>query len=203
MQNDGIRDRKRRETKRRIIDEAVRLVQESGFDAVTVEDICAAAGISRRTFFNYMDSKDEAVLGVFPFVFSAESLERIRTTPSGNMLELIIASVDTVDEAYGPTPEIRHALLEANPELLHAEAARKRHMLIELGTALNDHFQRFPGDLRAGSEAKRETHIVLGLFRTALSRYLWSPAASGCADPVEGLRRTAQDITTYAQELKW
>lgn len=204
VQNGGIRDKKRRETKRRIIDEAGRLVRESGFDNVTIEDICAAAGISRRTFFNYMDSKDEAVLGVFPFVLSEASLERIRTTPTDNMLELIIASVETTDEAYGPTPEMRHCLLESNPALLNAEAARKRNMLISLGMAVNEHFERFPGDMRTSGPPKVETHILLGLFRTALSRYLWSPDSTcGCADPVTGLRRAAQDITTYAQELKW
>ena len=55
------RELKRRETRERIVDSATDLVEEHGFDNVTVEDICAKAGISRRTFFNYMDGKDEAL----------------------------------------------------------------------------------------------------------------------------------------------
>ena len=201
MQNDGIRDKKRRETKRRIIDEAIELVQARGFDNVTVEDICSAADISRRTFFNYMDSKDEAVLGVFPFALSPAALERIRATQTQNMLELIISSLDTVDDVYGPPPPTRHALLEANPCLLNAEAARKRQMLMDLAVAVIDHFERFPDDQRTDGTQKEEAHIVVGLFRTALSRYLWSTHQE--ADPVAELRRHAEHITTYTQELKW
>lgn len=52
VQNEGIREQKRRETKQRIRDEAARLVEEHGYDNVTVDDICRDAGISRRTFFN-------------------------------------------------------------------------------------------------------------------------------------------------------
>ena len=55
----GLRERKREETLARLTDAAVRLFVKRGFDAVTLDDIAEAAGISRRTFFHYFESKED------------------------------------------------------------------------------------------------------------------------------------------------
>lgn len=43
---------------------AVDLVLAHGYDAVTVDMICALAGVSQRTFFNHFKTKDAALIGV-------------------------------------------------------------------------------------------------------------------------------------------
>ena len=58
----GLRERKRVETRHRIADAALDLTLEHGLEGATVEAISAAAGVSPRTFFNYFDSKDDALL---------------------------------------------------------------------------------------------------------------------------------------------
>lgn len=57
----GLRERRRRQTSADIRDVAVRLARERGFDRVTVDEICAAAGVSPRTFFNYFPNKESAI----------------------------------------------------------------------------------------------------------------------------------------------
>jgi AcrR family transcriptional regulator len=57
----GLRERRRRQTSAEIRNAAVRLARERGFDRVTIEEICAEAGISPRTFFNYFPNKESAI----------------------------------------------------------------------------------------------------------------------------------------------
>lgn len=60
--NEGLRDRRRRETRLEIHTATLRLAREHGFDKITVDMISAEAGVSPRTFFNYFPSKEGALL---------------------------------------------------------------------------------------------------------------------------------------------
>lgn len=61
-----VRERKKRETWRLVHTTALRLMTERGFDAVSIDDIVAAAGVSRRTFFNYFAGKESVVFDPDP-----------------------------------------------------------------------------------------------------------------------------------------
>jgi len=57
-----LRERRRREMTRVIANAAVALFERDGVTATTVDDIAAAAGISRTTFFRHCAGKEAAVL---------------------------------------------------------------------------------------------------------------------------------------------
>ncbi|MGN9839644.1 TetR/AcrR family transcriptional regulator [Nonomuraea sp. H19] len=54
----GLRERKKEQTRRRIAEVALRLFDERGYEAVTVNEIAEAAGVAKVTLFTYFPAKD-------------------------------------------------------------------------------------------------------------------------------------------------
>lgn len=59
----GLRERKRAATRAAITAVARTLTAKRGLNGYTVEEVCERANISRRTFFNYFPTKEDAILG--------------------------------------------------------------------------------------------------------------------------------------------
>ncbi len=68
----GLRETKKRRTRQALIDAAMRLYREKGFEGVTVAEIAREAEVAPRTFFGYFETKEDVFLGR-----GDERLERI------------------------------------------------------------------------------------------------------------------------------
>lgn len=59
---EGLRERKKRQTRQYISDVATGLFMDRGFDAVTVAEIADAANVSVNTVYNYFPAKEDLFL---------------------------------------------------------------------------------------------------------------------------------------------
>jgi AcrR family transcriptional regulator len=73
-----LRERKKRKTRRLIINTAIELFSARGFDEVTLEDIAAVCDVSRGTVFNYFPYKELMILE-FMDAYMSERLAAIRS----------------------------------------------------------------------------------------------------------------------------
>ena len=109
-------------TRQAIIDAALALLRSNGPGNFTVEDIADAAGISRRTFFNYFGSTEAAIAAV-TFGFLDNLLQQFRLRPAGEpFLESARATlVELADPmTVAPLAEL-YSLGQANPQLSRSE----------------------------------------------------------------------------------
>jgi AcrR family transcriptional regulator len=79
---EGLRERKKQQTRRRIRQAAIELFASRGFDAVPVAEIAQAADVSAATVFNYFPTKEDLVYGGME-AFEDSLLQAVRSRPTG------------------------------------------------------------------------------------------------------------------------
>jgi AcrR family transcriptional regulator len=192
----GLRERQRQETHELIWRMAYELTVEKGAAAVSVQNICDAAGVSSRTFFNHFPSKDEALIPDFP-AFPEEARQAFvqRVEPDlVTALEQLLSEyiVWLHQQTLHPVgPDAMKLLLERNPELLPRvlivfEAHERR--IAELVSH------------RTGRPSVDLFCIVASLTATATMRAafsLWHDPATGDPCPAD-----PQDSSKMADALK-
>ncbi len=199
---DSLRDRKRRATMVAIENAATSLVLEYGFDAVTVDQICAAAEISKRTFFNYVPSKEAAVIGATPEdVTEADRAAFLGRGEEGVLDALLrlylaaFAATRTADRDQTATlAQRRRAIFRAEPELAAARMTASSRFQLRLTDLVIVHLDRHPSLRRlAGVAVEAEARACVALVAASANLGLsaWLARDSATFEDLDGDCATA------------
>ncbi|MFH8617147.1 TetR family transcriptional regulator [Streptomyces sp. NPDC017979] len=158
---------------------ALGLLVRDGFDAVTVDEIAAAAGVSKRTFFRYFASKEDVVVQLLADlgVGMRDELARrpAEESPSTALRHAVWCSVDACADHGDRALHVVQLILRT-PALLARFLERQAQWREELAEELARRLELDPADelypqLAAGA--------ALAAFHTVLQR--WSDSG-GAAD---------------------
>jgi len=116
---EGLRERKKDATRRALAEAAMTLISERGYAAVTIADIAAVAGVSRRTFSNYFPGKAECVAAVAEGWFD-DILASIENAPAGRPFDVVVLDVLSSFAAALPERWEKLCLLTNDEPELHA-----------------------------------------------------------------------------------
>ena len=172
-----------RRTRAAIRAAALCLTRERGYVAMTVDDVAALAGVSRRTVFNHFSSKaDLLVLG--PEAPEPQALEAF-VNGTGTLLEdlgaLLASGAEAVESERGwllSFPEI----VRDNPEVERTIHERLRAIAVSLTDAASRRLGTEPDDPRA----RAVVALAMAIQRSAMD--LWC----GRTHPWEQRREEAQ-----------
>ena len=187
------RAERRQATSYRISTCAQRLTEQHGLDGFTMEELAQAAGVSRRTLFNYYRSKTDAVLGLPPEL-SESSLDQFRSRgPGSNLVDdlrdlanQLLNAQDLNREDYARA----RGILLSNPRLL--AAAHDRFLL--LSSQIVEEIRDREGATFDANRAQVAVRLLAALFDAALDSFLSDPQQRPLAAAYDDVLRAARHL---------
>lgn len=185
----SLRERNKARARADIADTALRLFYERGFEGVTVDEIVRTAGVSRRTFFRYFDTKEDALLADYPEL-NTRLTETLEADTDQQSVEAIRAGMHRMADWYIERSDAVLARSKVIRETPINLAARNLEFLTQWEGAIANALARQtganPGDLLPRTAAA----IIVAAFRAALTEWVRSSGT----DDLHGLTDQALDL---------
>ena len=182
----NMRGLRAKEMRAQLTDIALRLFDDMGYDAVGIDSIAAAAGISPRTFFRYFESKDEILLQYERSLHTRLLAALARRPPEeGPVTALRNAYSETSATPPDARAHIRRrgALLADSPSLRTRASGERASSVDDISAVLAQ--RRGPGDTSTPTWRLR----VIAAALSAVAAEAWARwiDVGGDTDPAESL----------------
>ncbi|MEU1229843.1 TetR/AcrR family transcriptional regulator [Streptomyces sp. NPDC005828] len=193
-----LRERKKLRTRQTLIDTALDLFGAHGFDGVTLDGLCEAAEVSKRTFFRYFDSKEDVAMAPTQDLWTA-FLDVLETCPADGR-RLLALFEDALAEAVDRMPADGWAeRVLAARRLAALTPSTDAHGLAfcdrTTRSALAVVERRFPLPGPDGRlHARLALDLLVVLFHRTLDAWVAQPTGHTPDDLVRRLRTTAAEL---------
>jgi AcrR family transcriptional regulator len=195
----GLRERKRSETRARLETAAVTIAARDGIEHATLDAICESAEVSTRTFFNYFDSKEDAILGIRDMAINEESVATALAGHEGaDVIELTVRVLFGLVNPSVTTSKLQKArikILKAHPQLLGRLAIQFFRMTEELTSAIQPVLATSP-EFRDQSpeESTISAELMLSLCSGAVRTAVKEWTTTGNSAPIEAVEQRALEL---------
>lgn len=192
---EGLRERKKRETRQRIADMAMGLFMMRGFDNVTVAEVARAADVSVNTVFNYFGTKEDLFMDRWEEVEDLPSkVVRERAAGEGVVAAFrrdFLEALDQRDWRYGMNEGADQfgRLVGDSPSLTARLRDLEHATTVRLAHTLADETDADPDDLTPQLAAAQVLTVTRLLSRHAVSRKM---AGESWAEIIPDVRRQAE-----------
>ena len=194
---EGLRERKKRETRETIARSALALFGERGYDAVTVADVARAADVSEKTVFNYFPAKEDLVF-VRGEARREALVEAIRSRPPGT--SLVEPFRRQTDELIEQVERGSEDAIVAIPRLVMASAGLRERLFLGwereaalLTPVIAEETGVAHDDVVAGVVARSLAWTHRLVFRAAFTRLIAGEDRSAVAAHLREQARRAYD----------
>ncbi|WP_207344953.1 TetR/AcrR family transcriptional regulator [Arthrobacter sp. E3] len=180
----SLRERNRLDTWALIHDQASSLACEHGLAKTTVEAIADAAGVSKRTFFNYFPTKEDAILGIQAPTLSEETIADFRAGGTGDLfgrtVHLMVAVIRSMFPEASRTDR-RTVLKKRHPELARSLVSHLRVCEELVEAVLLERYPNGPQEQSwSGLPPGRDSALALLMLAGTVMRFAFAkdPGAS-------------------------
>jgi AcrR family transcriptional regulator len=143
----GAKVRPTHQVAEQLVSSALTLFAERGFDAVTVNEIAARAGVTARTFFRYYPTKETVVVDLFDRA-NTRLVELIEAAPGDDVLPVLLSAARTWFTEYEDFYRAVSRVTDTSTALQSALLLRTTFWEDHLAEALGVRFPHLDDDAR-------------------------------------------------------